>query len=243
MFIDLLPGIIWSCFLGLAIGNFATNPIYRLPRYESLFGKNPYCGDCGSELKPKDLFPVLSWLSTKGKCRYCGGQIPAAYTITEALIALLFVVCYLKFGFSEQFILITFGITAFTMLWAMLYIDNFFSEKTFVAALIFGMLYQTLQTNTIYGFCIGGYIGIIAGVTAWKLSGKTMIRDYAYFPNYMKLLTLAGVWLPLPQMTMLLLLIAVATLILHTTKMLRNNLIEYFIIATTIGIILTYPPY
>ena len=238
MFIDLLPSIIWSCFLGLTIGNFATNPIYRLPRNESLFGKNPYCGDCNSELKSKDLFPVLSWLSTKGKCRYCGSQIPAAYTITEALIAILFVVCYLKFGFSEQFILLSFGLTAFVMLWAMLYIDNFFSEKTFIACLVFAMLYQTLQTHTIYGFCIGGYIGIIAGAIAWKLSGNKMIRDYAYFPNYLKLLALAGVWLPLPQMAILLGVIAVATLILRFAKMLRNNLVEYFIIATTVFLVL-----
>jgi len=238
VFIDLLPSIIWSCFLGLTIGNFATNPIYRLPRNESLFGKNPYCGDCSAELKPKDLFPVLSWLSTKGKCRYCGSQVPAAYTVTEALIAALFVACYLKFGFSEQFILITFGLTAFVMLWAMLYIDNFFSEKTFVAALIFGTIYQTLKTHTIYGFCIGGYIGIIAGVIAWKLSGKKMIRDYSDFPNYMKLLALAGVWLSLSQMGILLGSIAVAALILRATNTLKNNLVEYFIIATTVGLVL-----
>ncbi len=139
-FIDLLPGIIWSGFMGLAIGNFATNPIYRLPRGESLFARDPYCGDCNAPLKPRDLFPVLSWLSTGGKCRYCGARVPGAYTVTEALIGAIFVTLYLRLGWSERFVLESFGLTAFVMIAVMLFIDGFFSDRTLVACLMLGML-------------------------------------------------------------------------------------------------------
>lgn len=197
--LDMLPGIIWSGFLGLAIGNFATNPIYRLPRNESLFARDPYCGDCNAPLKPRDLFPVLSWLSTRGKCRYCGAGVPGAYTVAEALTGLLFVVFYLKYGFSERFMLTAFGSTALIMIAMMRYIDGFFSNRTLVAVIMFGMLARTLQDATLYGFLATGYAGLMAGAVAWKLSGKPMARDMGAFPGYLKLLVAAGVWMhPMP---------------------------------------------
>jgi leader peptidase (prepilin peptidase)/N-methyltransferase len=196
MFIDLLPGIVWSCFLGLVIGNFATNPIYRLPRNESLFLKDPYCGDCGAYLMPRDLFPVFSWLATKGKCRYCKSPIPAAYAATETLIAALYMLCYIKYGFSEQFILISFGLTTLVMLGMMFYLDNFFSNKTLIACYIFAMLYRTLMEGTIYGFAGGAFAALAAGLVVWKISGRPLVRDLIQFPSYLKLLVAAGLWLP-----------------------------------------------
>lgn len=228
--LGLLPGIIWSGFMGLALGNFATNPIYRLPRQESLFGKDPYCGDCDAKLMPKDLFPVLSWLMTRGRCRYCGASVPGAYTVTEALIGLLYVLCYLKFGFCEYFLLAAFGMTAFVMLGMMLTIDNFFSDRTLFAAIACGMVMRTLEEHTIYGFTSSAFMGMIAGAVAWKLSRQPMIRDAVAFPGYLKLLVAAGVWLPQPYM---LLLLALTPLSLPLRRHLRW-VTEWMIIALTL---------
>jgi len=234
-FIDLLPGIIWSGFLGLAIGNFATNPIYRLPRCESLFLKDPYCGDCNARLTARDLFPVFSWLSTRGKCRYCGAAVPGAYALTEAAIGILFVICYLEFGFSEYFLLISLGMTAFVMLAMMMYIDQFFSDRTLAACLTLGMVYRTLTEGSIYGFVGCGYAGLIAGALIWKFcSRKPMVRDMAAFPSYLKLLTVAGVWLnPLALITLL---IATGIVALYKRKSagLVNTSIIICIIALTL---------
>ena len=52
------------------------------------------CTDCGQELKARDLVPVLSWLSTGGKCRYCHKKVSAQYPIVEIATALLFVASY-----------------------------------------------------------------------------------------------------------------------------------------------------
>jgi len=196
-FAHLLQGIILSGFFGLAIGNFATNPIYRLPRRESLFLRDPYCGDCNAKLLPKDLFPVLSWLSTRGKCRYCGASVPGSYTATEALIGLLFVICFVKSGWSEAFVLVSFGTTAFVMLAMMLYIDNFFSGKTVVAAIVMGVVYRTLFDHTIYDAGGGMFAGLLIGGFVWRYSGRELIRDIAAFPPYLCLLVAAGAWLPL----------------------------------------------
>jgi leader peptidase (prepilin peptidase) / N-methyltransferase len=66
----IIIGIIWMLVLGPAVGNYACSVVYRLPRGKTPFERHPYCGHCNADLKPIDLFPIWSWLSTKGKCRF-----------------------------------------------------------------------------------------------------------------------------------------------------------------------------
>lgn len=53
------------------------------------------CPECHHPLAAKDLIPVLSWLTLKGKCRYCGKPISAQYPVVELATALLFLVSYI----------------------------------------------------------------------------------------------------------------------------------------------------
>lgn len=53
------------------------------------------CPDCKHELAVKDLLPIVSWLSLKGKCRYCSKAISWQYPLAEASMAMLFVASYL----------------------------------------------------------------------------------------------------------------------------------------------------
>jgi len=232
-----LPGIVWSGFLGLVIGNFSTSPIYRLPRGESLVVQDPYCDTCHAKLGTGDLFPVLSWLKSRGKCRYCGAHVPAIYTVIELLISVLFVLCYLKFGFSERFLLVSLGMTSMVMMLTMLYSNRFFSDRTLLACLILGMLYRTLQDGSIYGFAGGGFTGLLGGVAAWKLSRAPLIRDIRVFPTFLKLLVAAGVWLPLFPLVALI----VAVLLLVAVSRNRLQPAEWAIICTTVALTLFYP--
>lgn len=52
------------------------------------------CTHCEHRLAVKDLLPVISWLSLKGKCRYCKRPISAQYPLVEGLTAVLFVLSY-----------------------------------------------------------------------------------------------------------------------------------------------------
>lgn len=53
------------------------------------------CPQCKHELAAKDLVPVISWLSTAGKCRYCHKPISAQYPLVEVAVALSFIASYL----------------------------------------------------------------------------------------------------------------------------------------------------
>ncbi len=74
---------------GAAVGSFLNVCIYRLPKEESLIKRNSHCMSCGTEIKRRDLIPIVSWCLLKGKCRACGAKISPRYTVVEALNALL----------------------------------------------------------------------------------------------------------------------------------------------------------
>jgi leader peptidase (prepilin peptidase)/N-methyltransferase len=83
---------------GLLIGSFLNVVIYRLPEGQSIATPPSHCPKCNTQLKPKDLVPVFSWLALGGKCRYCKTKVPVRYALVELLTGCFFLFTYWKFG-------------------------------------------------------------------------------------------------------------------------------------------------
>jgi len=96
--------------IGLCVGSFVNAYVWRVYKQETGHGKGKQkkapakysilhgrsmCPHCEHQLHAKDLVPVLSWLSLKGKCRYCKKPISPQYPLVELLTAVLFVVSYI----------------------------------------------------------------------------------------------------------------------------------------------------
>ena len=94
--------ILFFFIIGLIIGSFLNVIIYRLPKGKSIITPPSHCPKCGTRLKVIDLIPVLSYLETRGKCRYCNTKISIQYPIVELLTGFFFLAAYLKFGISVQ---------------------------------------------------------------------------------------------------------------------------------------------
>ena len=88
---------------GAFFGSFFTLAVYRIPRKEDIFIKHSYCPNCNHKLGFFDLFPILSYLFLRGKCRYCGQKIRPRYLIIELLAGLTFLMTAfsLKITFSN----------------------------------------------------------------------------------------------------------------------------------------------
>ncbi len=71
----------------------------RQASYSVLTGRS-MCPKCKHVLGVKDLVPVFSWLSLRGKCRYCRKPISVQYPLVELLTGLLFVIFYLGWPLS-----------------------------------------------------------------------------------------------------------------------------------------------
>ena len=89
--------------LGLLIGSFLNVCIYRIPREESIAYPPSHCTKCETHLKPWDLIPVLSYISSLGRCRYCGESISPQYPFIELLNGMAYVLLFTVYGYTIDF--------------------------------------------------------------------------------------------------------------------------------------------
>ncbi len=87
---------IFVFIFGACIGSFLNVCIYRLPIGESLIKRNSHCMTCGTEIRKRDLIPIISWCCLRGKCHSCGARISPRYTVVEAMNAVLYVFIFWK---------------------------------------------------------------------------------------------------------------------------------------------------
>ncbi|KKS11777.1 MAG: putative type IV leader peptidase/N-methyltransferase [Candidatus Daviesbacteria bacterium GW2011_GWB1_41_5] len=73
--------------IGAVLGSFAKAAAERLSGGRSLRGRS-HCQSCKHKLAWCDLFPVLSYLSLRGRCRYCKKQIPVGDFLTEVVLGI-----------------------------------------------------------------------------------------------------------------------------------------------------------
>lgn len=86
--------------IGLLFGSFLTVVVDRVPRGTSVVHPGSACGNCGLNLGPLDLIPVLSWLALRGKCRRCRISIGIEPVVLEVSTALLFGLMGWHFGLT-----------------------------------------------------------------------------------------------------------------------------------------------
>lgn len=111
---------VWLGLVGLMLGSFAGATVWRIralqlkqdkaagervtaaeKRDVAKLQKKPLlkdrsvCLSCGHELGWYDLIPLFSWISLKGKCRYCKKPIGPLEPLVELGLAVFFVVSYI----------------------------------------------------------------------------------------------------------------------------------------------------
>lgn len=107
--------------IGASIFSFLNVVIYRLPRHMGFVEGKSMCPKCGHTLYNKDLIPIVSWLSLRGKCRYCGTKISVRYTIVEVLGGLSAVLCTMLIGINIYALLVFLVIGILTVFFCILY--------------------------------------------------------------------------------------------------------------------------
>lgn len=85
---------------GAVVGSFLNVLIYRLPRGLSIVKPRSHCPNCKTELRARDLIPLLSFLWQRARCRYCGAHISWRYFWVELATGLLFWGIYWRYGWS-----------------------------------------------------------------------------------------------------------------------------------------------
>ncbi len=85
---------------GACIGSFLNVVALRGLSGESIVFPPSKCPKCGNKLNWYTNIPVISYCFLKGKCQFCKEHISLQYPIVEALNAILYLACFLTFGYT-----------------------------------------------------------------------------------------------------------------------------------------------
>lgn len=192
-----LIGVIFMLVIGPAVGNYACSVVYRLPRGKTPFERHPFCGHCNADLKPIDLFPIFSWVSTRGKCRYCAGVIPGIYTVIEVLCAVAFVGYFLAFGISEHFLLCAFYATFVITLWAIQVQQGWIASTIYVLIIAALLIVRALSEHTIYGTVQGAFLMLLLCIPFWRVGNQR--AKQVFDVNWLWWMVLLGAAVPISE--------------------------------------------
>jgi leader peptidase (prepilin peptidase)/N-methyltransferase len=189
----LIPLIVIA--LGLVFGSFITCMSWRWPR-EMEWVKTPsFCPTCNATLKPKDLFPLFSWLFSGGKCNHCKAPISFRYPLIEVTNALCFFLIYREFGFGIGMVVLC-AMTVMLLIMIVVDFEHYLiPDQVHVALAPLALFYHYLigdWDNALYGFL---------ALTALGLSlhygyGWIRKKDVLGFGD-VKFLAVAGIWIGL----------------------------------------------
>ncbi len=95
------------CFfiIGLVFGSFFCCVGLRLSTNKNFIKERSICDKCSHVLAWYDLIPVVSFISLKGRCRYCHEKVSLLNPFIEVVTGILFALSYYSFGFSLDLVL------------------------------------------------------------------------------------------------------------------------------------------
>jgi leader peptidase (prepilin peptidase)/N-methyltransferase len=151
--------------LGLAFGSFLNVCIYRLPRGLSTIRPGSACPQCKDPIRFYDNVPILSWLILRGRCRSCRNWISPRYLVVEVLTGLLFLACYLHFGYALA--------TVKYCTLGLIFTDaetQLLPDKMTLTGLGLGLLFSlAVPVNDLVSQLLPGMISLPAFSTSWRL--------------------------------------------------------------------------
>lgn len=101
-----IPAAVLAGIFGLIFGSLITLLSHRLVHGGSMLVARSRCPKCHHPLGVLDLFPVLSWMFSGAKCRYCKARISVRYPLIELATGAWFLLIELAYGFSLATVLL-----------------------------------------------------------------------------------------------------------------------------------------
>ncbi len=91
---------IYLFIIGISFGSFALVLADRMHAGKDWVKGRSHCDKCKKTLGIKDLVPILSWLSSGGKCRHCGVTLSKAYPLAELGLGLAFALSFVSWPYE-----------------------------------------------------------------------------------------------------------------------------------------------
>lgn len=185
--------------LGTIFGSFFNVVGSRLPNGESIVSPPSHCGNCKKTLTWKELFPILSFLFQRGRCKYCKVKLSWEYPLYEIATGLLFTLCYQVFGMNLELLI---ALTFVSILLILLVSDYHYliipDEVLAVGGILLSLEiliirgYQDLLISLISGICAFLIMYII------KKTGDFIFKKESMGGGDIKLMIIIGMMIGIP---------------------------------------------
>lgn len=243
-----MVNIIIIIVLGLMLGSFYACIGYRIPNKISIAKPGSHCPKCKKKLKWYMNIPLLSYLFLGGKCAYCKKYINLIYPVIEILTVILFLLAYLTFGFSSQFMMAIVLSSIFLIIAVSDFIYYYISDRVLIVGLLIlvinSLVFFGLQ-ETIYSLINGAVMFIIMYII--KILGDKIFKKESLGGGDIKLMALIGFTIGvIPSMFAVLIASIVALpFAIFTLKNKKQGIIPYgpFLVAASIILIYFHAPF
>ena len=94
--------IILYIILALFIGSFLNVVALRVPLKQSIVTPGSHCPHCQHPLNWLDLIPIVSYIASRGHCRYCKEKVSPLYLLGEMTTLFLFLLIPIKVGLDLE---------------------------------------------------------------------------------------------------------------------------------------------
>jgi leader peptidase (prepilin peptidase)/N-methyltransferase len=156
-----VPFHFWSLVffvLGCIVGSFLNVVIHRLPIGQSVVSPPSHCPHCKYSIPWYLNVPLVTWLYLRGKCRNCGATISARYFLVELLTGILFLCCWIAFGWQSAPLALVFCLLI----------------AGFIAATFIDFEHFIIPDEITIG---GMFVGLVCSILVPRLHGQTKIAS------------------------------------------------------------------
>lgn len=205
-------------FMGAFFGSALHCLAYRMVQGQSWAKGRSRCPICGHTLQAVDLVPVLSWLFLRGKCRHCGGKIPARYILAEVGLGLVFVGILLRLGLTPEaagWLILCCCLFCLSLVdWEIQIIPHRFLVIPAICRILQSLLDGELIRGMLPAFLFGG------GLLALSLLMDRLLQTDTMGGGDIKLMAVLGLYFSIPEC---LLLLVIACILGILAAMFRNT--------------------
>lgn len=90
-----------NLFIILSLGTIMGSFLYCLSNSRNILSRSR-CDKCNHVLGVLDLIPVISFVFSKGRCRYCDSRISIMYPVSELITAFIYVLIIYRYSYSKE---------------------------------------------------------------------------------------------------------------------------------------------
>jgi len=181
--------------VGACLGSFAALVARRLPRDESWIRGRSRCPSCATPLTARDLVPILSWLALRGGCRHCGAAVSTRHPLVETLTGVLVAGAWVLHGPGLAALCLA-GLAPVLMIAVLVDLDHLIlPDEALAAAALLALAWRAGTDQAwLAALLTATTLAVLGLALRWVFTRRRGVEALGL--GDVKLMAVAGLWLP-----------------------------------------------